>query len=202
MPRILVVEDDHGFRTMLETMIRLEGHEVHLAANGETGLAQARNKKPDIILSDIDMPGMNGIDLVKHVRGAPEIAGTYVILLTGQGGQDAKLDALRAGADDFLEKPSSRQEILGRLEIAQKVMAVQRQQREAEAKAAALEEGAKKAAAELDALDRALLMAEDSVAKKNAAGLGVALKQARAASAKARAASGAGAGGAAGDSWL
>ena len=202
MPRILVVEDDHGFRTMLETMIRLEGHEVHLAANGETGLAQARNKKPDIILSDIDMPGMNGIELVKHVRGLPDLANTYLILLTGQGGQDAKLDALRAGADDFLEKPSSRQEILGRLEIAQKVMAVQRQVREAEAKVAALEDGAKKVGAELDALDKALLLAEDSVAKKNAAALGSALKAAKEASGKARAASGGGAGAGAGDSWL
>ena len=202
MPRILVVEDDHGFRTLLETMIRLEGHEVHLAANGETGLAQARNKKPDIILSDIDMPGMNGIELVQHVRGLPDLASTYLILLTGQGGQDAKLDALRAGADDFLEKPSSRQEILGRLEIAQKVMAVQRQVREAEAKVASLEEGAKKVGAELDALDKALLLAEDSVAKKNAAALGSALKAAKEASGKVRAASGGGAGAGAGDSWL
>jgi DNA-binding response OmpR family regulator len=201
MPRILIVEDDHGFRTMLETMVRLEGHEVHLAANGETGLAQARNKKPEIILSDLDMPGMNGIELVRQVRASTDLRHTYVILITGQGGQDAKLDALRAGADDFLEKPSSRQEILGRLEIAQKVMAVQQQQREAEARATTAEAASKKVLAELEAMEKAIALAEESVAKKNAAALGTAIQQAKEAVARARA-SGGTAAPAAGDSWL
>ena len=102
MPRVLIVEDDLGFRTMLETMVRLEGHDVSLAANGETGFAQAMAKKPEIVLSDIDMPAMNGLQLVKKLKSTPDTAAAYVILITGQGGQDAKLDALRAGADDFL----------------------------------------------------------------------------------------------------
>lgn len=76
MARILIVEDELVFRTMLETMIRLEGHEVFLAANGETGLAQARNKKPDIILSDIEMPGMDGLSLVKSVRCPSSVRAT------------------------------------------------------------------------------------------------------------------------------
>ena len=200
MPRILVVEDDTGFRTLLETMIRLEGHEVSLASNGETGFSQARNKKSEIVLSDVDMPGMNGIELVRKIRETPETAGAYVILLTGQGGQDAKLDALRAGADDFLEKPSSRQEILGRLEIAQKVMAVQRQQREAEEKSSTLEAWTKNATGEIENVEKALAAAEEAVAKKNAPALLAALKDAKEAAGKAKSAPPA-AGGAEG-SWL
>jgi CheY-like chemotaxis protein len=179
MPRVLIAEDDMGFRAMLETMVRLEGHDVSLAANGETAFAQAQSKKPEIILSDIDMPGMTGLQLAAKVKGTPAIAACYIILITGQGGQDAKLDALRAGADDFLEKPSSRQEILGRLEIAQKVMAVQRMQKEAEDKAASLAEIPKRVLASLDVLDRSLAEAEDAIARKNAAALVTSMKAAK-----------------------
>ena len=177
MPRVLIVEDDSGFRTMLETMVRLEGHDVSLAGNGEAGFQQAASRKAEIVISDIDMPGMTGIQLVKKLKASPDTAAAYVILLTGQGGQDAKLDALRAGADDFLEKPSSRQEILGRLEIAQKVMAVQRLQREAEARAASLEAVPKKVLDSLGALDKGLASAEDAIAKKNPAALVAAVKE-------------------------
>lgn len=179
MPRVLIVEDDHGFRTMLETMIRLEGHDVSLAANGETGFSQAMAKKPEIILSDIDMPAMNGLQLVKKLKSTAETSTAYIILLTGQGGQDAKLDALRAGADDFLEKPSSRQEILGRLEIAQKVMAVQRLQRDAEARAASLEGVPKKVLASVEVLEKAIAAAEEAIAKKNPTALSAAIKGAK-----------------------
>jgi len=202
MSRILVVEDDVGFRTLLETMIKIEGHEVHLAADGSTGLAQARNRKPEILISDIDMPGINGIDLVRQVRELPEVRDAYVIMLTGQGGQDAKLDALRAGADDFLEKPSSRQEILGRLEIAQKVMAVQRQQRDAEARAAASEGAARRTTDELDGIERAIAAAEHAMANRDVAALGTALRHAKDACARARAAGEGAAPAASGGSWL
>ena len=201
MPRILIVEDDTVFRTLVETMVRLEGNEVHLAANGETGLVQAKNKKPDIILSDIQMPGMSGLELVREIRKVPDLARCYVILLTGTTAQEAKLDALRAGADDFLEKPSSREEILGRIEIAQKVMAIQQGQREAEARAASLEGVPKAVAGELDALDAALKSAEDAIARKNPADLVAAVKAIKEAAAKARAACG-DAGASSGGSWL
>jgi DNA-binding response OmpR family regulator len=201
MARILIVEDELVFRTMLETMIRLEGHEVFLAANGETGLAQARNKKPDIILTDIEMPGMNGLALVKAVRANADIAHAYFILITGQGGQESKLDALRAGADDFLEKPSSKQEILGRVEIAQKVIGVQRQLREAEDRSKALADLPGKVGAEIGAAEAALGAVHTAIAKKDPAALATAVKEAKDALARARAACDAGAP-PAGESWL
>jgi DNA-binding response OmpR family regulator len=186
MPRVLIVEDDAGFRTMLETMVRLEGHDVFLAGNGETGLAQAEAKRPEIVISDIDMPGMNGLQLVRTLKTHATLGTCYVILLTGQGGQDAKLDALRAGADDFLEKPSSRPEILGRLEIAQKVMAVQAQQREAERRAKSLEETPRKVLAAMDAMDKALAAAEAAIAKKDVGTLVAGVKSIREAAALVR----------------
>jgi DNA-binding response OmpR family regulator len=179
MPRVLIAEDDLGFRTMLETMVRLEGHDVSLAANGETAFAQAQNKKPEIILSDIDMPGMTGLQLAAKIKGTKDLSCCYIILITGQGGQDSKLDALRAGADDFLEKPSSRQEILGRLEIAQKVLAVQRQQREAEDRAASMAEVPKNVLAAVDVLDKSLAAAEEAIGKKNAPALVASMKAAK-----------------------
>ena len=201
MPRILIVEDDAIFRTLLETIVRLEGNEVHLAANGETGLSQAKNKKPDIILSDIQMPGMSGLEMVKAVRKLPDLAHCYIILITGSTSQEAKLDALRAGADDFLEKPSNREEILTRIEIAQKVMAIQSSLRQAEEKAAGLQDTPKKVLGELDGLDRALATAEGAIARKSPGDLVAAVKEIKVAAAKARAACGS-PGEAAGGSWL
>ncbi len=179
MPRVLIAEDDQGFRTVLETMVRLEGHDVSLASNGETAFAQAQAKKPDILLSDIEMPGMTGLQLATKIKATKELSHCYIILITGVGGQEAKLDALRAGADDFLEKPSSRQEILGRLEIAQKVMAVQRQQREAEERATSLEGVPKNVLAAMDAMDKSLAAAEEAIGKKNAAALVTSMKAAK-----------------------
>ena len=200
MPKILIVEDDNDFRTLLETMIRLEGHDVHLAQNGETGLAQAKVKKPDIILTDVQMPGLDGLEFVRRIRSDPELAHAYCILITGQGGQGLKLDALRAGADDFLQKPATQPEILGRVEIAQKVLGVQRMQREAEARATTLAEAPKKALESLNFLEKALNDAEAAVARKDAGGLVTSLKAAKEQVAATRAA---GTGGAApaGDSW-
>ena len=188
MPRILIVEDDQDFRSALETMIRFEGHDVNMAHNGETGFAQAQIRKPDILITDVDMPGINGLDFVRKVRGDAALQYTYCILITGKGGQDSKLAALRAGADDFLEKPSSRQEILGRIEIAQKVIGVQQLQREAEARAAAMADAPKKTLEALDPLEKAIASAEAAIAKKDAASLVSAIRQAKESAAKIRAA--------------
>jgi DNA-binding response OmpR family regulator len=190
MPRVLIVEDDLDFRKMLETMIRVEWYDVSLADSGESGFSQAQAKKPDIVVSDISMPGSSGFDLARRVKSTPGIDHCYFILLTGQGTQESKFDALRAGADDFIEKPSNRTEILGRLEIAQKVLAVQRLQRDAEEKVKSLEGIPARVLASADTLDQAIKGAEEAIAKKNAPALVAALKAAREASALIRGACG------------
>jgi len=188
MAKILIVEDDKEFRTALETMVRLEGHDVLLAADGTTGFEQAFTRKPDIILTDIGLPGMDGLAFVRKVRENPTLSHAYCILITGQAGQDMKLSALRAGADDFLEKPASRPEILGRVEIAQKVIAVQRLQREAETRARTLAEAPRKALDALAGLEAALASAETAIGKRDVPGLVAAMKSAKAAAGLIRAA--------------
>jgi DNA-binding response OmpR family regulator len=202
MPRILIVEDDPGFRSILETMIRLEGHEVHLAADGSRGLEQARSRKPDIVLTDLEMPGMNGVDLCKAIKADAATAHTYVIMLTGQGGQGAKLDGLRAGVDDFLVKPSSAPEIHGRLEIAQKVMAVLASEREARKRADTASASLVAANGAIAGLEKALGEAEAAVTQKNAPALVDAIKRAREAAAVVKSAASSSAPAPAADSWL
>jgi DNA-binding response OmpR family regulator len=202
MPRILIVEDDPGFRSILETLLRLEGHEVHLAADGARGLEQARSRKPDIVLTDLEMPGMSGLDLCKALKAEPSTAHAYIIMLTGQGGQGAKLDGLRAGVDDFLVKPSSGPEIHGRLEIAQKVMAVMSSEREARKKADTTAAALGAATGALDALVKSLDEAEAAILQKNAAALGTALKAAKEHAARAKAAATSAAPAASESSWL
>jgi DNA-binding response OmpR family regulator len=202
MPRILIVEDDQGFRTMLEMMIRLEGHEVYLAADGKRGLEQAKSRKPDIILTDLDMPEMTGMDLCKAVKADPSLANAYVIMLTGQGGQSTKLDGLRAGVDDFLVKPSSAGEIHGRLEIAQKVMAVIASEREARERADKVSAALQSATTSINEAEKAMEQAAAAMAKKDVATLTGAMKKAGDSIAKAKAAIAAGAPAPVADSWL
>jgi len=202
MSRILIVEDDPDFRALLETMLRLEGHEVHLAANGETGLTQAHNRRPEIILSDVDMPGLSGTQLTQKVRSDPATAHAYIILITGRGEQETKLDGLRAGADDFVVKPSSQSEILGRLEIAQKVIGVQAQVRDAEARAAALAEVPRSVESEINSLEQYLFQAEESIGKKDARALAAAVKAAGDSVKKVRHICSSTGGAPPGDSWL
>lgn len=202
MPRILIVEDDQGFRTMLEMMIRLEGHEVFLATDGKRGLEQAKSRKPDIILTDLDMPEMTGMDLCKAVKAEPSLANTYVIMLTGQGGQSTKLDGLRAGVDDFLVKPSSAGEIHGRLEIAQKVMAVIASEREARERADKVSAALQSATTSINEAEKAMEQAATAMAKKDVATLTGAIKKAGDSIAKAKAAIAAGAPAPVADSWL
>ncbi|MHC4820895.1 MAG: response regulator [Planctomycetota bacterium] len=179
MLKILIVEDDAGFRGVLETMLRLDGHEVFLAANGENGLSQARNHKPDIILSDISMPQLTGTELCKAVRSDEDLKHTYVMLITGQGDQEVKLESLRAGADDFIVKPSSGPEIKGRLEIAQRIMAMHQREMQALERAKTAEASLAAAEEKLGAAEAAVGSAADAMAQRDAGGLKSSLERTR-----------------------
>ncbi len=202
MPRVLIVEDDPVIRKMLETCVRLEGYDVHLAPDGDQGLASLLRLKPDICLTDINMPGILGTELVARARADESVKHTYFIILTGQGEQGTKLEALRAGTDDFLVKPTTAPEILGRLEIAQRVIATHRSELEAIARAEKAEGALAGAVAELDVLDGLLAQAEKCIASRNVKDLVGAIESAKAAAAKLREATAAAAPPKAEDSWL
>ena len=107
--RILVVDDDDSLRRVLEVQLQQMGYRVNTAKNGEAALAQLRDSPHDLILTDLRMPGVSGLDLLKNIRAAhPE---TVVIMLTAYGSVDTAVEAMRAGAYDYLTKPVHQEEL-------------------------------------------------------------------------------------------
>jgi DNA-binding response OmpR family regulator len=108
--RILVVDDEKVARVSLADILRLEGYKVSTAASGPEALKELGDNNYDLMLLDIKMPGMDGIEVMQE---ATEISpDTFIILLTAHGSMESAIEALRQGAHDYLIKPSSPQEIL------------------------------------------------------------------------------------------
>src|SRR5512143_2351247 len=103
MARLLVVDDDEGLRSFLEAALTREGHQVTLAVDGEDALRQLDAAGFDLVLTDLRMPGVDGLAVLQHVRA--EHPGTQVILLTAHGTVETAVEAMRGGACDFLQKP-------------------------------------------------------------------------------------------------
>jgi DNA-binding NtrC family response regulator len=103
MERILVIEDDTTFRSFLLTVLRGEGYEVREAANGETGLSILRRENFDLVISDLKMPGISGLDLYRRLRS--ETVPPPFILLTAFGTIEEAVSAMKEGIADFLTKP-------------------------------------------------------------------------------------------------
>ncbi len=113
MPLILVIEDDRVQRVLTAGALQAAGHEVLEAVDGETGLQAARTRRPDLILCDVMMPGMNGYEIVTALRKEdPAIADTPVIMLTALNQRAHMRIGMVSGADDYLTKPFSLQELI------------------------------------------------------------------------------------------
>ena len=102
--KILVVEDNVDSRDLLAKLLGMSGYEVFSACDGESGYALALKQMPDLIITDINMPGMDGISLLKKVRLESPLTGTAVLVVTAFGGEAAR-DAIEAGADAATSKP-------------------------------------------------------------------------------------------------
>ncbi len=105
MPKVLVVDDELEVRDFLVSTLTSESFEVLGIENGSTLLDVLKNFNPDIILMDYKMPGPNGVELVKQVRGYSEYKALPIIMVTGVDGEDEKVQALEVGADDYVVKP-------------------------------------------------------------------------------------------------
>jgi serine/threonine-protein kinase PpkA len=112
MHRILVVEDEEAIRKNIERLLSLEGYEVATAPNGQHGLVIARSMLPDIVITDINMPGMDGFAMLDAIRHHPELNRCIVIMLTAADERDSMRRGMRLGADDYLTKPFRREELL------------------------------------------------------------------------------------------
>ena len=113
--RILVVDDEPQIRRIMRVTLTNAGYEVEDAKTGEEGLEKLREFRPDLVLLDINMPGMGGLDACRAIRAD---AGVAVIMLTVNNTEAAKVEALDAGADDFITKPFSTPELLARIRAA------------------------------------------------------------------------------------
>ena len=105
MKLILLIDDDEGIRFSFGEALRSRGHRVIEADSGEDGLELARQQMPDLILTDINMPGGDGQMLLQHIRADPELRGTQVVLMTGRPDRVPARKGMEQGADDFLVKP-------------------------------------------------------------------------------------------------
>lgn len=114
MPKILIVEDDPAMATALKDGLQYEGFTVSLAGDGVTGLRMATESGPDLIVLDIMLPKMNGLDLCKEIRRNGGIV--PIIMLTARGQEIDKVLGLKLGADDYLTKPFGFMELLARVE--------------------------------------------------------------------------------------
>ncbi|MDN4477958.1 response regulator transcription factor [Demequina lignilytica] len=112
--RILVVDDEDNLRTMLCAALRYEGYDVSQAADGQEGLKAARETRPDLIILDVMMPGLDGFAVCRRLRESGDR--TPIIFLTARDSSKDKVEGLTIGADDYLQKPFNLDELVARVE--------------------------------------------------------------------------------------
>lgn len=115
--RILIIEDDESFRYLLRMHLLQAGYEVRVAVDGVGGGRALLAQVPDLIISDINMPFLNGIELLSLLKQDPTTASIPVILLSGSADHDTQAKAAQLGAADFLGKPVTRDDLLASVEV-------------------------------------------------------------------------------------
>ncbi|MDP3186135.1 MAG: response regulator transcription factor [Anaerolineales bacterium] len=115
MVKILVVDDEPSIVNLVSSYLKAEGYQVYTAADGPSGLKAARAYKPDLVVLDIMLPGMDGIQLLTHLRRESNV---YVIMLTARTEETDKIVGLSVGADDYVTKPFSPRELVARIKAA------------------------------------------------------------------------------------
>jgi len=115
MTRVLVVDDEPQIRRALATNLRARDYVVDLAATGEDALRLAAERHPDVVILDIGLPGIDGIEVVRGLRGWSKVP---IVMLSVREDEADKVDALDAGADDYLTKPFGMNELLARMRAA------------------------------------------------------------------------------------
>jgi two-component system alkaline phosphatase synthesis response regulator PhoP len=115
MAKILIIDDEPSIVNLVTAYLKPEGYQVYTAADGLTGLKAARAYKPDLVVLDLMLPGMDGIELLSNLRRESNV---YVILLTAKTEETDKIVGLSVGADDYVTKPFSPRELVARIKAA------------------------------------------------------------------------------------
>jgi len=111
-PRVLVVEDDEAIAQVLQRSLRLDGYDVKIAGDGVTALSEAHAFLPDLVILDLGLPRMDGIEVARRLRATDDVP---ILVLTARDAVESRVEGLDSGADDYLVKPFERQELLARL---------------------------------------------------------------------------------------
>jgi two-component system response regulator MprA len=115
-PRILVVDDDANITAFLKRALAYEGYQVETAADGHAALAAARDNPPDMVILDIMLPGIDGVEVLRRLRaGESENGGLPILMLTARDEVEHRVAGLDAGADDYLVKPFAPEELAARI---------------------------------------------------------------------------------------
>jgi signal transduction histidine kinase/CheY-like chemotaxis protein len=110
-PKVLIVDDEVSIRVTIESVLSSEQYELYFAENGTQALSMAKKLQPDIILLDVMMPGLSGFEVCKKIRSMPSLAEVPIVLITALDDREARMAGIKAGADDFVSKPFSGQEL-------------------------------------------------------------------------------------------
>jgi DNA-binding response OmpR family regulator len=110
--RVLIIEDDSEIATFEQTMLTRAGYQTRIAGTGHEGLEFVKSFKPDVVLLDIGLPDMSGLDVCTTIA---ETADAYILMVSGHSSEDVKLSGLGLGADDFISKPFSGNELVARI---------------------------------------------------------------------------------------
>ena len=144
--RIILADDNADLRTYIQRLLEEQGYAVQALGGGEPALAAIRDNKPDLLVTDVMMPGLDGFGLLRAIRGDASLRDLPVIFLSARAGEEAKVEGLDAGADDYLIKPFSTRELLARVSAN---IAMARVRREAAETVAAAEARAARVLAQM-----------------------------------------------------
>ena len=122
-PLILVVEDDAPVRNLIATTLKAHDYKFITAQNGNNAIMEASSHNPDIVLLDLGLPDMDGVEVIERIRTWSDMP---IIVISARSEDKDKIDALDAGADDYLTKPFSVEELLARLRVTQRRLASNR----------------------------------------------------------------------------
>jgi two-component system alkaline phosphatase synthesis response regulator PhoP len=116
MPKkILVIEDEKDIRELLQLYLKREGYDVQIAKEGETGLRKACKERYDLVLLDLLLPQMDGLEICRNLRSRPETSHIPIIMITAKAEESDRIVGLEMGADDYITKPFSPREVLARV---------------------------------------------------------------------------------------
>ena len=120
-PLILIVEDDAPIRNLITTTLKAHEYKYLTAQNGENAIMQASSHNPDIVLLDLGLPDIDGVEVIKKIRAWSEMP---IIVISARSEDNDKIEALDAGADDYLTKPFSVEELLARIRVTTRRLSV------------------------------------------------------------------------------